>query len=146
MLISDLCDYSDAFIAVKGLISGTCTNNANTRNKMLTFKNNALTNINNIFIGYVEDLNIVMPQYNLVEYNDNNANYSMTSVSLWNYYRDAVYGDANKNSDDDQRVNYEKKTTSRLFEYKSKMTSSSPNDNSTLDTEVVAPLKYLSNF
>ena len=59
MLISDLCDYSDAFIAVKGLISGTCTNNANTRNKKLTFKNNALTNINNIFIGYAEDLNML---------------------------------------------------------------------------------------
>ena len=41
MLRSDLCDYSDAYIVVKGRISVTGTNNANRRNKKLTFKNNA---------------------------------------------------------------------------------------------------------
>ena len=40
MLRSDLCDLSDAYIVVKGRISFTGTNNANRRNKNLTFKNN----------------------------------------------------------------------------------------------------------
>ena len=41
MLRSDLWDYSDAYIVVKGRISVTDTNNANKRDKKLTFKNNA---------------------------------------------------------------------------------------------------------
>ena len=41
MLRSDLCDYSNAYIIVKGRISDTGTHNANKRNKKLTFKNDA---------------------------------------------------------------------------------------------------------
>ena len=41
MLRSDLWDYSDAYIVVKGRISVRDTNNANKRDKKLTFKNNA---------------------------------------------------------------------------------------------------------
>ena len=41
ILISDVFDYSDVYIVVKGRISVTGTNNANKRNKKLTFKNNA---------------------------------------------------------------------------------------------------------
>ena len=38
MLRSDLCDYSDAYIVVKGKVSVTGNNAANRRNKKLTFK------------------------------------------------------------------------------------------------------------
>ena len=53
MLRSDLCNYSDAYIVVKGIISDTGTNNR--VNKKLTFKNNAplsscTSKINNAFI------------------------------------------------------------------------------------------------
>ena len=41
MLRSDLCDYSDGYIVVKGRINVIGTENANKRNKNLTFKNNA---------------------------------------------------------------------------------------------------------
>ena len=41
MLRSDLYDYSDAYIAVKGRISAAGIDNANRRNKKLTLKNNA---------------------------------------------------------------------------------------------------------
>ena len=41
MLGSSLCDYSDTYIVVKGRISVRGTNDANKRNKSLTFKNNA---------------------------------------------------------------------------------------------------------
>ena len=40
MLRSDLCDFSDAYIVVKGDIIVTSPNNAK-RNKAVTFKNNA---------------------------------------------------------------------------------------------------------
>ena len=45
----------------------------------------AYQKINNIFIDNAEDLNIAKPMYNLLECSNN---YSMTSRSLWNYYRD----------------------------------------------------------
>ena len=38
MLKSNLCDYSDAYIAVKRRISVTVTNNANRRKKKLIFR------------------------------------------------------------------------------------------------------------
>ena len=37
---SNLCDYSDAYIVVKGIISVTNTNNVNRRIKKLAFENN----------------------------------------------------------------------------------------------------------
>ena len=97
MLRSNLCDYSDTYIIVKGRISVRDTNDVNRRYKNLTSKNNApfrwcITNINNTFIDNAEDLDIVIPIYNLLEYSDN---YSMTSGSLWNYYRQV--NDENKN-------------------------------------------------
>ena len=95
MLRSYLCDYSDACIVVKERISVTGTNDANRRNKKLTFKNNSpfrscMKKISNTFVDSAEDIDIVMPMYNLLEYSDN---YSMTSRSLWNYYRDEINDD-----------------------------------------------------
>ena len=55
-----------------------------------------MTKINNTFIDNTEDLDIVMPMYNLLQYSDN---YTMTSGRLWNYYRDEVNADVNKNND-----------------------------------------------
>ena len=68
------------------------------RDKQLSLKNNVsfrscISKINNTFIGNVEDLDFIMPIYNLFEYSDN---CSMTSGSLWNYYRDEINDDANE--------------------------------------------------
>ena len=76
MLRSDLCDYGYAYIDVKGIITVTGTDNANKRNKKLTFKNNApfrscISKINNTFVDNPEDLHIAMSMYNLLEYSDN---------------------------------------------------------------------------
>ena len=75
----ELCDFSDAYIVVKG--DDTLPKHANRiligiRNRSLTFKNNApFTNcaskINNVLIDNAEDLDIVMPMYNLLEYSKN---------------------------------------------------------------------------
>ena len=81
--------------------------------------------------------------YNLLEYRDS---CSMTSGSMWNYYRDEANDNLNENNDDDYKVNNEKAATSKLFEYKKKIIGSIPADNSRLHAEIVVPLKYLSSF
>ena len=74
---------------VKGTINVTDPN-INAYDKRLAFKNNAIfisciTRINNTLVDNAEELDIVMPMYNLVEYS---KNYSKTTGRLWNYYRD----------------------------------------------------------
>ena len=106
MLRSDLCDYSDTYIVVKGTITITGKNN-NRRNKKLTFMNNApfllwTPKINNTFRDNVENLDTVMPMYNLLEYTDS---YAMTSGSFWNYYRDEMNYDKNENNANGNMVN-----------------------------------------
>ena len=75
MLRSDFCDFSDAYIVVKGEITITNPNNAK-RNKVVAFKNNApfincILKINGVQIDNAEDLDVVMPMYNLLEYSKN---------------------------------------------------------------------------
>ena len=89
MLISDLCDYSNAYILVKGEITVTDPN-VGAYDKKLALKNNApfiscISKINGELIENAEDLDIVMPMYNLLEYS---LNYRKTIGSLFNYYRD----------------------------------------------------------
>ena len=71
MLRSNLCDFSDPDIVVKGTVTVTDPNN-NAYDKKLAFKNNAsfmscISKINNTLIDDTEDLDIVMPMYNLLE-------------------------------------------------------------------------------
>ena len=65
MFRSDLCDYSDTYIVVKGKITATNPNN-NAFDKKLALKNNApftscILKINNTLIDNTEDFDIVMP-------------------------------------------------------------------------------------
>ena len=69
-------------------------------NKKLTFKNNSpviscISKINNTLIENPEDLDIIGSMYNCLE---NGGNCSMTSGSLWTYYKDEVNDDANENN------------------------------------------------
>ena len=100
MLRSDLCDYSDAYIVVKGDIIVTNSNDAK-RTKSVAFKNNApfincISKINGINIDNGEDLDVVMPMYNLLEYS---KNYRKTTGSMWNYYRDKPSDPLSSNSE-----------------------------------------------
>ena len=70
MLRSDLCGFSDAYIVVKGTITLEVDYDANKRNKNLAFKNNVpfincISKINGVQIGNADDLDVVMPMYNL---------------------------------------------------------------------------------
>ena len=78
---SNLCDYSDTYILVTGTITAT-GDDANTR---VTFKNCApftkcITQINDEQVDNADNLDVIMPIYNLIEYSNN---YSDTSGSLW---------------------------------------------------------------
>ena len=101
MLKSSLCDYSDAYILVKGTISVNNTAAqgaaANNTNRKVIFKNcapftNCISEINNMQIDNAKDIDIVMPTYNLIEYSDN---YAKTTGSLWQYCKDIPALNAN---------------------------------------------------
>ena len=109
MLRSDLCDFSDVYIIVKGEI--TITN----PDKAVAFKNNApfincISKINDVQIDKTEDLDVVMPMYNLLEYS---KNYRKTTGSLWNDYRDEQSNPLSSNS--------------KSFEYKTSITGNTYN-------------------
>ena len=95
-LSSCLCDYSDAYILVKGtiILSNTGTASApNNRDKKVLFKNCAplidcVSEINSKEIDHAKDIDIVMPMYNSIEYSEN---YSKTSKSLWQDYGDEPF-------------------------------------------------------
>ena len=79
MLRADLCNFSDAYIVLKGNITVTASDDAK-RNKNVAFKNNAplincISKINGILIDNAEDLDVVMPMYNLLEYSKNTEQY-----------------------------------------------------------------------
>ena len=85
MLRSDLYDYPDAYIVVKGTITEVRPANAK-RNKTTAFKNNVpfincISKINGVKIDNAEDLDVVMPMHNLLEYRKNDRK---TTGSLWN--------------------------------------------------------------
>ena len=141
MLKSSLCDYSDAYILVKGkmTIAGVgddaAARQADERSKGVVFKNCApfikcISEINNTQIENAKDIDIVMPMYNLIEYSDN---YAKTTGSLWQYFRDEPV-------DDDDIED------SKSFKFKTKIAGKSPNDGNEKDVEIMVPLKYLSIF
>ena len=140
MFRSDLCHYSNAYIVVKGDITVTNSNN-NVHDKKLAFKSNApftssILKINSTLINNAEHLDIVMPMYSLIEYS---KNYSKTTGSLWNQYRDESYGGA------EASTNYSVKD-SKYFDYKTKITRRLQGSDTEKELEIVVPLKHLSKF
>ena len=158
MLRSDLCDYADAYILVNGTITVTANAEANNirdkRNRPLILKNNApfvscITKINNELIEDAEDLDVLMPMYNLLEYS---KNYKETIGSFYNYYRDEL-----SNDDDDNNFNSIKVVNSNVFKYKNKTIGNTynvdaaaagydANKNGAQEVAIAIPLKYLGNF
>ena len=77
MLRSDLCNYSDAYVLVSSTITVTANAGANNirdkKSRPLILRNNApsiscIRTINGELIEDADDLDIVMPMYNLLEY------------------------------------------------------------------------------
>ena len=147
MLKSSLCDYSDAYILVKGTITVNNTAaqgaSANNTNKKVIFKNCApftycISEINNTQIDNAKDIDIVMPMYNLIEYNDN---YAKTTGTLWEYCKDIPA----RNNANNEIIMFSEDNITDSFKFKAKITGQTGNDG-TKDVEIMVPLKYLSNF
>ena len=90
---SDLYDYSNVCIHVKGTITVRNTGTAATPNywnKNLIFKIcapfiNCIYKINKTQVDDAHGIDVVMSMYNLIEYS---YNYLKISGSLWQYYRE----------------------------------------------------------
>ena len=133
----NLCDYAEAYILVDGTIRAAA--NANTR---LALKNCAPftkcnLEINDEHIDKAENLDIVMPMYNLIEYSDN---YQDSSATLYQYKRDEP-PEANAILDLTADI-------SSSFKYKIELLCNPVLDGAIAkrNVNVVIPLKYLSNF
>ena len=115
-------------------------------NTNVAFKNcipftRCVTHINDEHVEIAENLDIVMPMCNLIEYSDN---YADSSGSLYQFKRDeSPMNDA----ENPLNVALDNSTS---FKYKAillgKATDADGNDRSLKNTKIVAPLKYLSNF
>ena len=145
MLRSDLCDFNDVYIVVKGDIALQGDNDANKRNKILAFKNNSpfingISKINGVKIDNAEDLDVVMSMYNLLEYS---KNYRKTTGSLWNYYRDKPSNPLSSNS---ESFKYKTSITGNTYNVGAGEAGYDANKVGKNETEVVIPLKHLSNF
>ena len=165
MLRSDLCDYADAYILINGTITVAGNHPRDRENRPLILKNNApfisfITIINGELIEDADDLDIVMPMYNLLEYS---KNYRKTIGSLYNYYRDELNDDADNNNFANNNV-----VSSNIFNYKNKIIDNTYNVDSTIvpaaggarvanpnydannsgkkSIGLAIPLKYLGNF
>ena len=165
MLRSNLCDYSDAYILVNGTITVTGNHPRDRQNRPLILKNNApfiscITRINGELIEDNDDLDIVMPMYNFLEYS---KNYRKTLGSLYNYYRDELSDDIDNDNFGNIKV-----VNSKAFKYKNKIIGNTYDVNSTIlnpagnarirnpnyfannsgkkSIELAITLKYLGNF
>ena len=141
VLRSSLCDYSDAYILLSGTVTvAEVAADAGNNGIRVVFKNcapftNCISEINNKQIDNAKYIDVVIPMYNLIEYSDN---YSKTSGSVWQYYRDepalAVDGTPANFPDN-----------SASFKFKQKITGSTQDD-STKYADIMVPLKHLSKF
>ena len=125
-----MCDYSDAYILVTGNIQNKPAGSVVAFKNCTPFRTCDVT-INDEHVEKAEDLDIVMPMYNLLEYSDS---YQNSTGILYQFKRDeppdnnADVGDA----------------TSSLV-YKSKLIKGTDNNNVN-NVKLVVPLKYVSNF
>ena len=137
----NLCDYSDANILVTGDIKVAAV----TADTNVAFKNCApfarcVTHINDEHVEIVENLDIIMPMYNLIEYSDN---YTDSSGSLYQFKRD----ESPINDNNPLNVALDNSTS---FKYKvillGKATDADNDDRPLKNTNLAVPLKYLSNL
>ena len=91
-------------------------------------------------IDNAEDLDVVMPMYNLLEYS---KNYKKTTGSLWNYYRDEPSDPLSSNS---KSFKYKTNITGNTYNIGAGEAGFYVNEVGKNEVEVVIPLKNLSNF
>ena len=142
VLKPNLCDYAEAYILVDGNIRATNAVNA-TR---LALKNCAPftkcnLETNDEHVNTAENLDVVMPMYNLIEYSDN---YQDSSATLYQSKRDEPPEDdtvADLTADNSSYFKYKIKLSGNVTEVAGNAAGVRR-----LNVKIVVPLKYLSNF
>ena len=145
VLQPNLCDYAEVYILVDGTIRAEAqmlpAPAPNIDNVRLALKNCAPfekcnLEINDEHVDTAENLDIVMPMYNFIEYLDN---YQDSSATLYQYKQDEPPDDIEDNLGQDN---------STSFNYKTKLLGNpvAANNIARRNVKVVVPLKYLSTF
>ena len=137
VLKPNLCDYVDAYI----LVDGTIRAEGADANTGLSLKNCAPfikcnLEINDEHVDTAENLDIIMPMYNLIEYSDN---YQDSSATLYQYKRDEPPANL---------INNLTQVNSKYFNYKIKLLGNPVHAGGIArrNVKVAVPLKHLSNF
>ena len=151
VLKPNLCNYADAYILVDGTIRAEGA--AVIANTTLVLKNCAPftkcnLEINDEHVDTGENLDIVMPMYNLIEYSDN---YQDLSVTRYQYKRDELpeadpIDDLTANNPDSFKYKDNLLGNPNTVVTPAPAAGDDPNGISRLSVKVVVPLKYLSNF
>ena len=120
--------------------TGTAANPNNS--KKVIFKNcipftDCISKINYTQVDNAKDIDVVMPMYNLKEYN---GSYSQKSGSLWRHYRDEPI-----KNDAEVIAEFTADDNSDSFKFKQNLTGQT-NDDGTKDIEIMVLVKYLNNF
>ena len=137
VLKPNLCDYAEAYNLVNGNLRGTGGNNTRLPLKNCAPFTKCNLEINDEHVDTAENLDIIMPMYNLIEYSDN---YQDSSATLYPYKQDEP---PEANAINDLTVD-----NSSSFKYKVSLFGNPDVDGGIAMTsvKVVVPLKYLSNF
>ena len=157
-LRNDLCGFNDAYIVVTDKITTTNPGNDDSvYNRKVSLKkstpfSNCTLKINSQLIEDAQDLDIVMPMYNLLYYS---KNFRKTKGYFWNYYPDMPKSGHDNNANLRQRTIYPIKD-SESFNYKTNLVGNvpgvaDPGDGDDIerkleDIKIVVPLKTISNF
>ena len=129
---------------MKGVIAVTNPDDAK-RNKAVAFKNtapfiNCISKMNGVQTDNAEDLDVIMPMYNLLEYS---KNYRKTTGSLWNYYRDEPSDPLSSNS---ESFKYKTSITGNTYNIGAGEAGYDADKVGKNETEITVPLKHLINF
>ena len=129
---------------MKGVIAVTNPDDAK-RNKAVAFKNtapfiNCISKMNGVQTDNAEDLDVIMPMYNLLEYS---KNYRKTTGSLWNHYRD---GPIDLLSSGSKSFKYKTSITGNTYNVDAGEAGYDADKVGKNETEITVPLKHLINF
>ena len=129
---------------MKGTIAAAAPYNAK-RNKSVAFRNNTpfincISKIKNVLIDNAEDLDVVMPMYNLLGYS---KNYRKTTDSLWNYYSNEPSDPLSSNF---KSFKYKTSITGNTYGIGLVDTVYDTRKVGKNETEIAVPLKHLSNL
>ena len=137
VLKPNLCDYAETYILVDGTIrAANAVNNTRLALKNCAPFTKCNLEINDEHVDTAENLDIVMPMYNLIEYSDN---YQDSSATIYQYKRDEP---------PPILANNLATNTSSSYKYKIDLIGDPVVGNNVArrDVKIVVPLKYLSNF